>query len=99
MRLQILEPAKRDIIDGFHYYEDKEEGLGNYFLMNVYADIESLKLFGGIHRQAYRKFHRALSKRFPFAIFYTVEDDTVRVRAIMDCRKNPSWIRAHLKGA
>jgi plasmid stabilization system protein ParE len=99
MRLQILDLAKRDIIDGFHYYESKEEGLGNYFLVNIYADVESLKLFGGIHRQAYLGFHRALSKRFPFAIYYTVEDDTVRVRAVMDCRKNPSWIRRHLKKA
>jgi hypothetical protein len=99
MRLQILDLAKRDIIDGFRYYEGKEEGLGNYFLINIYTDIESLKLFGGIHRQAYRGFHRALSKRFPFAIFYTVEDDTVKVRAVIDCRKNPSWIRGHLKTA
>jgi len=41
MRLQILDLAKRDIIDGFQYYEGKEEGLGNYFLINIYADIES----------------------------------------------------------
>ena len=99
MRLQILDLAKADIIDGYSYYERKVAGLGNYFLINIYADIESLKLFGGIHRQAYRGFHRALSKRFPFAIFYTVEDDIVRVRAVIDCRKNPSWIRAHLKKA
>jgi hypothetical protein len=99
MRLQILDLARNDIIDGYHYYEGKEEGLGNYFLINIYSDIESLRLFGGIHRQAYRGFHRALSKRFPFAIFYTVEDDAVRVRGVIDCRKNPSWIRGHLKRA
>ncbi|SRR6266496_585255 len=99
MRLQLLDLAKWDLIEGFHYYENKEKGLGRYFLINLYADIESLKVFGGVHRQAYRGFHRALSKRFPFAIFYTVEDDAVRVRAIVDCRKNPAWIRRHLKGA
>jgi len=98
MRLQILDLAKRDLIDGFHFYEDKEKGLGDYFLASLDSDIESLKVFGGTHRKAYRGFHRALSKRFPFAIYYTVEMDIVRIRAVVDCRKRPSWIRRHVKG-
>jgi len=99
MRLEILDLARDDLIQGFHFYEEKENGLGNYFLVNLFADIESLKVFGGTHRKAYQNFHRALSKRFPFAIYYTLEGDTVRVRAVVDCRKRPSWIRHHLKGA
>ena len=39
MRLQILDLVRDDLIEGFHYYEDKEEGLGNYFLFNLYADF------------------------------------------------------------
>jgi len=99
MRLQILDLARNDLINGFRFYEDKEQGLGGYFLVNLYSDIESLKVFGGVHRKAYRGFHRALSKRFPFAIYDTVEEETVRIRAVVDCRKRPSWIRRHLKGA
>ena len=97
MRLQILEFARNDLIEGFYFYENKEKGLGDYFLANLYSDIESLKVFGGIHRKAYREFHRALSKRFPFAIYYTVEVDMIRIRAVVDCRRRPSWIRRHLK--
>jgi hypothetical protein len=67
MRLQILDLAKGDLLDGFDFYERKEKGLGQYFLVSLYSDIESLKVFGGIHRKAHRGFHRALSKRFPFA--------------------------------
>jgi hypothetical protein len=99
MRLQVLDLARNDLIEGFRFYEQKEEGLGRYFLANLYADIESLMFFGGVHRKAYRSFHRALSKRFPFAIYYTVEQGTVRIRAVVDCRKKPSWIRGHLKRA
>jgi len=99
MRLEILDLAQRDLIEGFHFYEDKEKGLGAYFLVNLYSDIESLKIFGGTHRKAYRGFHRALSKRFPFAIYYTVETDIVRIRAVVDCRRRPSWVRRHVKGA
>ena len=45
MRLQILEVARNDLIEGFYFYENKEKGLGDYFLANLYSDIESLKVF------------------------------------------------------
>ena len=99
MRLEILDVAKADLIEGFRFYEAREAGLGRYFLTNLYADIESLKIFGAIHRKVYREFQRALSRRFPFAIYYTIEGDTVQIRAIVDCRRHPSWIRKHLRGA
>ena len=99
MKIQILDLAKGDLIEGYHFYEEREVGLGDYFLANLYTDIDSLAIFGGLHSKPYRHFHRALSKRFPFAIFYTVEEEVVRVRAIVDCRRKPSWIRQHLRGA
>ena len=46
MKLQILDLAKEDLIGGFHFYEDKEKGLGGYFMTNLFSDIESLKVFG-----------------------------------------------------
>src|SRR6266550_450616 len=32
------------------------------------------------------------------AIYYRVEADVVCVRAILDCRRNPSWIRRRVRG-
>jgi hypothetical protein len=61
--------------------------------------VESLKIFGGIHRKVYKNLHRSLSKRFPFAIYYTLEEDVAIVRAILDCRRNPSWIRSRLRNS
>ena len=95
MRIQILDKAEDDLVAGFKFYESQEIGLGAYSLQSLYSDIESLKLYGGIHRRAYRDFHRMLSKRFPFAIFYKTAD-TAYVHAVVDCRRRPAWIRAHL---
>ena len=96
MRIELLDLAQGDLIDGYRFYESQEVGLGTYFLDTLYSDIDSLRIFGGIHRKAYKNLQRALSKRFPFAIYYTVESETVRVRSVVDCRRNPSWIRRHL---
>ena len=38
-----------------------------------------------------------LTQGFPFAIYYNVEKQLVRVHAVLDCRRNPSWIRKRLK--
>lgn len=56
MRIEILEEAERDLIEGFHFYENQEAGLGLYFHTNLYADIESLKSSSGIHSKPYEPY-------------------------------------------
>ena len=97
MRIEILEEVERDLIEGFKFYENQQVGLGLYFRTNLYADIESLKNYAGIHSRPYKPYHRFLSRKFPFAIFYTVEKDTVFIHAVLDCRKDPAWIRERLE--
>ncbi len=96
MKIEILDEAQEDLIEGFHFYEAREVGLGSYFLDCLFSDIDSLLLYAGIHQIIFG-YHRCLSKRFPFAIYYSVEGDSVRVHAVLDCRRNPSWIRKRLK--
>jgi plasmid stabilization system protein ParE len=95
MKVRILSPAERDLEEGFRFYEYQSPGLGSYFLDSLYSDIDSLAYFGGIHQVVFR-YHRQLSKRFPFAIYYRIISDEVVVFAILDCRRNPSWIRERL---
>lgn len=99
MKIEILDDAKRDLIDGFYFYEQQGVGLGSYFLTNLYADIESLRTYGGIHSKPIKDYHRLLADRFPFAVFYKVENNTVRIYAVLDCRRNPTWIRSKLPSA
>ncbi len=95
MKIQLLDAAEQDLIEGFHFYESQAPGLGDYFLDSLFSDIDSLQLYAGIHAR-YFGYHRLLSKRFPFAIYYQV-DNVVKVYAILDCRRNPAWIRKKLK--
>ena len=97
MKIKILESAKQDLREGFHFYESQEAGIGSYFLESIFSDIESLRLFAGIHGVHFGRYHRLLSKRFPFAIYYRVESDEVRVYAFLDCRRDPAWIRKRLQ--
>lgn len=96
MKLRILSLAETDLLDGFRFYERQQQGVGSYFLDALYSDIESLRLFAGIHRRVYG-YHRALSKRFPFGIYYAVSEQEIRVWRVLDCRRNPRWIATQLK--
>jgi hypothetical protein len=96
VKIEILDEAQQDLIEGFQFYESRESGVGSYFLDCLFSDIDSLLLFAGIHQIVYG-YHRSLSKRFPFAIYYDVVGELIRVHAVLDCRRNPAWIRKQLR--
>ncbi len=97
MKFLILPSAVRDLAEGYAFYEEKEAGLGKYFSDSLDSDIDSLQLYAGIHPKHFGRYHRLLSKRFPFAIYYTIESDAVIIRAVLDCRRDPSWTREQLR--
>ena len=97
MKIRFLSNARQDLRAGFHFYDDKEPGLGTYFLESLYADIDSLKIFAGIHEIHFVKYYRALSKRFPYAIYYTFSKEIIKIHAVIDCRLNPQLIKNRLK--
>ena len=96
MNVRILAAAQDDLASGFRFYEIQAVGLGSYFINSLYSDIDSLQFFGGIHPIVADGYHRLLSKRFPFAVYYLQEGDTIIVHAILDCRRNPAWNRKRL---
>ena len=66
---------------GYDFYESQEEGLGDYFVSSVRADIEGLRISGGAHRVTYRDYQRLLCRTFPFAVFYLKDDRVITVTA------------------
>jgi hypothetical protein len=61
MRVRILTSALNDLAEGRRFYEAQGEGLGGYFFDSLFSDIDSLALYGGIHRLVFG-FHRLLAR-------------------------------------
>jgi len=38
MKIKILESAKKDLREGFDFYESQETGIGSYFLESLFSD-------------------------------------------------------------
>ena len=96
MRIKILSSAVDDLHAGRLFYEKQGEGLGEYFFDSLFSDIDSLLLYAGIHQKVFG-YHRLLSKRFPYAVYYTLEQDLIVVRRVLDLRQHPDRIRQALK--
>ena len=96
MRIRILPKALDDLGDGYHFYEMQAEGLGEYFLDSLFSDIDSLILHAGIHPKFFG-YHRLLSRRFPYAIYYKLEEQEVAiVWRVLDLRQHPFKLRGKL---
>lgn len=95
MKIEILDEAENDILNGMRFYEAQSKNLGTYFLDSILSDIDSLYLYTAIHVKI-NGYYRLLSKRFPFAIYYKQKKDAVYIYAVLDCRQNPSKAQKRL---
>ena len=94
--IRILGAARRDLMTGYRFYERQAEGIGRYFLDSLYSDIESLQISAGVHAVCFGRYHRLLSRHFPWSVYYRIEGDEIRIYAILDNRRNPDSIRNRL---
>ncbi len=97
MKIEILSSAMADLAEGRFFYEKQGEGLGEYYFDSLFSDIDSLTLYGGIHPIFYG-YHRMLSKRFPYAVYYTLKGQSmVTVWRVLDLRRDPKKIKYSLE--
>ena len=93
-RLLIRPEAESDLTAAYRWYEDKDAGLGEEFLRTVEASLLGVQK----NPQAYQKIHkevrRALTKRFPYGIFYLIDNDTVSILGVLHARRDPVVIKA-----
>lgn len=95
MTIVILPSAKEDLAEGFAFFEEQQAGLGAYFLESLFSNIDSLKIYAGVHRRVFG-YHRLLSKRFTFAVYYSMDAGIAYVGAVLDCRRDPERLRKRL---
>lgn len=95
MKIKILPSAIEDLYDGRLFYEKQGEELGEYFFDTLFSDIDSLLLFPEKHSKKFG-YHRLLSKRFPYAVYYKLEQNVVIIYRVLDQRQNPHNTQAAL---
>lgn len=90
MKLRYTVRAKDDIELAFAWYERQRRGLGFEFLDCVEVSIRSILENPKMYRIYYSCFRGCVVRRFPFSIFYTIEDKEIVVHSIFDNRQEPT---------
>jgi hypothetical protein len=96
VKLKILAEAELESAEAAVWYEDREEGLGEEFLLEVADAIDKirnnpqifsrLESYGGVH-----EVRRCVLKRFPYLIVFACRPDVTLVIAIAHVRRRPLY--------
>jgi len=81
--------AELDAIDAANWYNEKREGLGEEFVLALDAKINAIQRNPTHFQVVYKNIRRALTERFPYGIFFIVEDEIIYVLAIQHTSINP----------
>ena len=88
--VRLRKEAEEEIRAAFKWYEIQVKGLGHEFLLSVDACLSSLKREPEMYPAVHLEIRRALLKRFPFGVFYLIEDRSIIVLAVFHARRNPN---------
>jgi plasmid stabilization system protein ParE len=89
LRLELLAEAEEDIAEAVGWYNDRSQGLGDAFLDQVDECFARLQLRPLTFPVVRKDIRRAITKRFPYCVYFVVRGDLVVVVAVVHGRRNP----------
>ena len=91
MPLSFHRLAERELNDAALYYERESRGLGVKFLNEIERYIEAILKNPNAGTSIRGSVRRRILSKFPYAILYSVKDEEIRVLAIMNLRRRPTY--------
>lgn len=90
--LILTEKAEDELDDAYHWYEEQEPGLGKEFVRCIDAKIASINRHP-LHHPIVQNdnVRRAIVNRFPFSIYFEIEEELITVFAILHQRRSPDY--------
>jgi len=93
----IIRPeAEDDLKEAFSWYEDKRNGLGHDFMLQIEAGLRFIERKPEIHPAEYKGTRKHLIKRFPYKIIYLFEKERVIVLAVIHGKRSPALVRKRI---
>jgi plasmid stabilization system protein ParE len=92
-RRVIFRPAAdQDVDSAFTWYERQQAGLGDQFLTSLHTTVDRIRLNPELYSRVRGLIRRAVLRRFPYLLFYVVEDERVVVIACLHASRDPeTW--------
>ena len=88
-RLIVRPEAEAEMADAFDWHEDRVPGLGSEFLLCVDAVFNAILRSPHQYPRVHKTVRRALTRRFPFEVFFVEDDERVVVLSVFHAKRNP----------
>jgi plasmid stabilization system protein ParE len=92
MKLRYTDRSKDEVELAFAWYERQRRGLGFEFLDCVEAAFQNIIDYPELYQIRYSYFRGCHIRRFPFSVFYTIEETEIVVHSVFDNRQDPKWM-------
>jgi hypothetical protein len=83
--------------EAYHWYQERRDGLGAEFIATVEACLTSIQSRPLAFPMVFDKVRRALLRRFPYGIFFVMEQDIITVLACFHARRAPARFEGAFK--
>src|SRR5215211_6964529 len=84
--------AKRELDDAISWYESRREGLSQDFSIAVELELERVASSPNQFARVRKEVRRAVLRRFPYSIYFVVEQLQVVVLAIFHAKRSPQHL-------
>ncbi|WP_438963087.1 type II toxin-antitoxin system RelE/ParE family toxin [Nonlabens sp.] len=93
--IKLLPVALQDLKEAKKWYSEKSAQLALDFKQEVNREIDYIKQYPEHYQLRYKELRQSLVTRFPYAIFYLVEEDLnqVIIFGVLHTSRNPEIIR------
>jgi len=95
--LRFLPEVEDDAINGFAWYETKSPGLGEDFLRMFYACSGDILRNPLLYPKVHNEFRRCLLRRFPYALYFTINSDQIIITGLFHGARDPRAIESMLQ--
>ena len=89
MKLRYTTRALAELLAAHQWYEEQEPGLGREFLRVFRRLIDAVAEHPAMYPRHRDTIRRAFMRKFPYSVFYSVEDDIILVIAVFATSRNP----------
>jgi len=95
--LIIRNRAQLEIAEIIQWYEEKQEGLGGYFLLCFDASLEAISRYPIAPRVIRHEYRRIFVRRFPVGVYYIVRGNKIFMDVVEPLMRDPKRLEDKLK--